>query len=101
MVFVRKLDGSWICYNYRSLNAITVPLVEPLPHIDVLLDESRVAQCVTKFDLAQGYHQVRIREADWWKTDFLSQLDQFEWKVMPFGLQGASSMLMRVMDSEP
>ena len=48
------------------------------------------------FDLAQGYHQVRIREADWCKTSFRSPLWQFEWKVMPFGLQGASSVLMRL-----
>ena len=29
---------SWrICYDYRGLNAITRPAVEPLPHIDALL----------------------------------------------------------------
>ncbi len=44
-----------------------------------------------KFDLAQGYHQVRIRETFWWKTSFRSQLRQFEWKVMPLGLQGPGS----------
>jgi hypothetical protein len=100
VVFARKPDGSWrICYDYRGLNAITEPLVEPLPHIDALLDETRGAQWFTKFDLAQGYHQVRIRETDWWKTSFRSQLGQFEWKVMPFGLQGSSSVLMRVMNS--
>ena len=27
-----------------------------------------------------------------------SQLGQFEWNVVPFGLQGASSLLMRVMN---
>ena len=100
VVFARKPDGSWrICYDYRGLNAITEPLVEPLPHIDALLDETRGACWFTKFDLAQGYHQVRLREADWWKTSFRSQLGQFEWKVMPFGLQGSSSVLMRVMNA--
>ena len=99
VVFVRKPDGTWrICYDYRGLNAITEPQVEPLPHIDALLDETRGAKFFTKFDLAQGYHQVRIREADRWKTSFRSQLGQFEWKVMPFGVQGASSVLMRVMN---
>ena len=39
VVFARKPDGTWrICYDYRGLNAITRPAVEPLPHIDALLD---------------------------------------------------------------
>ena len=42
VVFARKPDGTWrICYDYRGLNAITEPQVEPLPHIDALLDETR------------------------------------------------------------
>ena len=98
VVFARKPDGTWrICYDYRGLNAITDPQVEPLPHIDALLDQTRGSGWFTKFDLWQGYHQVRVREADWWKTSFRTQLGRFEWKVMPFGLQGSSSVLMRVM----
>ena len=43
-MFVRKPDGSRrICYAYRGLNAITRPAVEPLPHIDALLDGTRVS----------------------------------------------------------
>ena len=40
--------------------------MEPLPHIDALLrlDETRGACWFTKFDLAQGYHQARLQEAD-------------------------------------
>ncbi len=35
---------------------------------------------------------------DRWKSSFRSQLGQFvEWNVVPFGLQGTSSLLMRVM----
>ena len=41
---------------------------------------------------------LRVRAADRWKTSFRSQLGQFEWNVVPFGLQGASSLLMRVMN---
>jgi hypothetical protein len=99
VVFARKPDGSWrICYDYRGLNAITRPAVEPLPHIDALLDGTRGSRFFTKLDLASSYHQLRVRAADRWKTSFRSQLGQFEWNVVPFGLQGASSLLMRVMN---
>ena len=102
MVFARKPDGSWcICYDYRGLNAITRPAVEPPPHIDALLDGTRGSRLFTKLDLASSYHLLRVRAADRWKTSFRSQLarlGQFEWNVVPFGLQGASSLLMRVMN---
>ena len=99
VVFARKPDGTWrICYDYRGLNAISRPAVEPLPHIDALLDGTRGSRFFTKLDLASSYHQLRVRASDRWKTSFRSQLGQFEWNVVPFGLQGASSLLMRVMN---
>ena len=99
VVFARKPDGTWrICYDYRGLNAISRPAVEPLPHIDALLDGTRGSCFFTKLDLSQSYHQLRVRSADRWKTSFRSQLGQFEWNVVPFGLQGSSSLLMRVMN---
>ena len=102
VVFARKPDGSigsWrLCYDYRGLNTITRPAVEPLPHIDALLDSTRGSRFFTKLDLASSYHQLRVRAADRWKTSFRSQLGQFEWNVVPYGLQGASSLLMRVMN---
>ncbi len=53
VVFARKPDGSWfICYDYRGLNAITHPAVEPLPHIDALLDGTRGSRFFTRLDLA-------------------------------------------------
>ena len=99
VVFARKPDGTWrICYDYRGLNAISRPAVEPLPHIDALLDNTRGSCFFTKLDLASSYHQLRVRDSDRWKTSFRSQLGQFEWNVVPFGLQGSSSLLMRVMN---
>ena len=38
-------------------------------------------------------------EAKWWKISFCSQLAQFEWKATTLGLQGASSVLMRVVNA--
>ena len=99
VVFARKPDGTWrICYDYRGLNAITRPAVEPLPHIDALLDGTRGSCYFTKLDLASSYHQLRVRASDLWKTSFRSQLGHFEWNVVLFGLQGFSSLLMRVMN---
>ena len=72
--------------------------MEPLPHIDALLDGTRGSCYFTKLDLASSYHQLWARPSDRWKKCFRSQLGQFEWYVVPFGLQGSSSLLMRVMN---
>ena len=55
-----------------------------------MLDGTRGSCFFTKLDLASSYHQLLVLPADRWKTSFLLQLGQFEWNVVPFGLQGAS-----------
>ena len=64
--------------------------MEPLLHIDTLLEQTQVCAFFSKVDLASPYHQIRLRESDQWKTSFLLQLGQFQWKVVPLGLQGSS-----------
>ena len=96
IVFARKADGSWrFCQDYRQLNALTKKSVEPLPHIDQLIDETRGARFFTKLDLASAYHQFRIRESDVYKTSIRVPGGQYEFRVGAFGLHGMASLLMR------
>jgi hypothetical protein len=91
VVFERKPDGTWlICYYFQGINTISWPAVEPHPHIDTLLDGTRGSCLFTKLVLASSYHRVLVRASDRWRTSFRSQLGQFEWNVVPFGLQGSS-----------
>ena len=99
VVFARKPDNTWrICYDYRGLNAITRKAIEPIPHIEALLDATQGAGFFTKLDLASAYNQFGVRAEDRWKTSFRCPIGQFEWNVMPYGLQGASSVLQRYMN---
>ncbi len=66
-MFARKPDGTLrFCQDYRGLNAIMITQrsVEPLPHVDQQVDETRGARFFTKLDLASTYMQFRIREED-------------------------------------
>ncbi|RDX96085.1 hypothetical protein CR513_21289, partial [Mucuna pruriens] len=66
VILVPKRDGTWkMCTNYRPINNITVRYRHSIPCFDYLLNELDVHY--------SGYHQIRVKEGDKWKTTFMTK----------------------------
>ena len=99
IVPIAKKDGSLrLCVDYWRLNAISQTNAYPMPRVDDLIDQLGQAQFLSMLDLTRGYWQVPMGKASCNKTAFVTPAGQFQFTVMPFGLNGAPSTFQQMMD---
>lgn len=98
LVLVRKKDGSvrW-CIDYRALKSVTVKDAFPLPLISECLDTLGGTVFLSTLDLASGYWQIELEEADRNKTVFITKHGLFEHTRMGFMLCNGPATFQRAI----
>jgi len=99
VMVIRKKDGTFrLCIDYRKLNSITHCEAHPTPRMDDILDSLNGAKMFTTLDLRSGYWQVPMDPKDKPKTAFATRAGQFQFTIMPFGLNSAPSTFQRMIE---
>jgi len=100
ILFVPKpeQDRLRLYVDYRQLTKLTILNKYPLPLMSELRDSVAGAKILSKIDLKDGYHLIRIQAGDEWKTAFRTRYGHYEYKVMPFGLVNAPATFQAMMN---
>ena len=100
MVIMHKKTGEiHLCIDFRALNAITIRDSFPLPQIEEALQDVKSAMCFTSIDLAQGYLQLAMDEADIHKTaSRAGSSGLYEFTHMPFRLSNVGASFCCLME---
>ena len=74
VVLVRKKDGKVsMCVDFRDLNKTCPKNAFPLPHIDVLVDNTARNALMSFMDGFLGYNQIKITLKNMTKTTFTNE----------------------------
>ena len=85
IVPVPKKDGKVrMCVDYRDLNKASPKDDFPLPHIDVLVDNTAQHSFFSFMDGFSGYNQIKMAPNDMEKTTFITPWGTFCYKEMSF-----------------
>jgi hypothetical protein len=83
--------------DYRKVNSYTVNDNNPLPNIQVALEQLHGKTLFSKFDIRWGYNNIRIAEEDQHKAAFKTPFGTYIPRVMYFGLRNAPPFFQRTM----
>ena len=97
-VVVRKKTGKWrVCVDFTDLNKACLKDPFPLPRIDWLVYATVGHPRMSFLDVFQCYHQIPLALEDQEKTVFMTPVENYHYKVMPFDLKNAGSTYQRMM----
>ena len=80
-----------MCVDFTDLNKAYPKDPFLIPRIDQLVDATVGHHWMSSLDAFQGYHQIPLALNDQEKTAFVTPIENYHYKVMPFGLKNTGS----------
>ena len=86
-----------MCVDFTDLNKAYPKDLFPLPRIDQLVDATVGHLQMSFLDAFQGYYQIPLAPNNQENTAFVISIENYHYKVIPFGLKNAGSTYQRMM----
>ncbi|RDX90448.1 hypothetical protein CR513_27688, partial [Mucuna pruriens] len=91
----KKDEKVRMCVDYKDLNWASPKDNFPLPHIDILVDNTTQHAFYSFMDSFSRYNQIQMVVEDREKTTFITTRGTFCYKVIPFKLKNAGATYQR------
>ena len=97
-LYLRKMER-WecVCVDFRDLNKTCPKDDFPLPHIDVLMDNTADSALMALMDGFSGYNQINLAPEDMTKTT--TKWGIYCYTMMLFGLKNEGATYQRMATS--
>ena len=100
VVLVRKKNNTHrLCVDMRKLNSVTKPVFFPLPLLEDVFQTvaENKASIFSVIDMTSGFWQIKLDDSSKPKTGFVTHRGNYQFKRMPFGIQGAPASYQALM----
>ncbi|UYV70981.1 K02A2.6-like, partial [Cordylochernes scorpioides] len=98
IVVSKKKDGSIrLCIDLREPNKAVILDAYPIPLIEDILSSLHGCKVFTNLDLSQAYHQIRLHPDSRYLTAFITHMEIYQFKRLPYGLSSAPGAFQRYL----